>query len=561
MKKSILLTILIILLANHSELYSQSITWTEKTDTVTLPDGVKFFEGTREDPAFKGWYFEIDLDNKDIALVPYMANNGTEKISDFAARKNVYAAINGGFFGGEVSYSTLIQPGQVLAQNVSSLTRNSQSYPVIRSMFGIQEDRSMSVDWIYHFGGGLENLYRFDAPLPYNGSSDDPLPPPKKDDGEQYNNAFMGLGGGPVLVKGDSVHVSYNEEIFWGSGVGRDDPDPRTAVGYTNDRKAILMVVDGRQGDVSQGVSLPELAEIMIGLGATEALNLDGGGSSQMVIADSLINRPSGSTFQRSVATFLAVVPSDSIPEIPIVGFEQIIDTGDDSATVSEGWSETANSGYYGDTPSLITLGGDGSKTVTYNADLPGSSDYELYGWWVSSSNRSKRAAYVVLHANGRDTIRADQSTNNSQWVKLGEFEFSGTNSDKVIISNAGGDENNYVVADAIRFVAIEKEPTSVEDKYLIVPEGFKLLPSYPNPFNPNTTIKYQIPEAGKVTLKIFDVTGRLVTTLIDGTQNAGSFQYRWNAANAASGIYFLKLEYSTSVNRWTRTQKITLIK
>ncbi|WP_020402503.1 phosphodiester glycosidase family protein [Gracilimonas tropica] len=561
MKKTILFTALLIFFVNQPNLFSQSITWTEKTNTVSLPDGVKFYEGVRETPAFKGWYFEVDLKNKNIALVPYLAKGGTEKISDFASRKNVYAAINGGFFGGDVSYSTLIQPGRVLAQNVSSLTRNSQSYPVIRSMFGIREDRSMSVDWIYHFGGGLENLFKFDAPLPYSSSNTDPLPAPEKADGLKYNDPFMGVGGGPVLVKGDSVHVSYNEEIFWGSGVGRDNADPRTAVGYTDDGKAILMVVDGRQGDVSQGVSLPELAQIMIDLGATEALNLDGGGSSQMVIEDSLVNRPNGSTFQRSLATFLAIVPSDSIPEIPIVGFEQIIDTGDDSASVSEGWSESANSGYYGDTPSLITLGGDGSKTVAFNANLPQANLYELYGWWVSSFNRSKKAAYVVLHANGRDTVFADQSTDNSQWVKLGEFEFTGTNSDKVIISNTGGDVNNYIVADAIRFVAAKKEPTSNEEEYLIVPEGFKLLPSYPNPFNPNTTISYQIPEAGKISLKIFDVTGRLISTLVDGSQNPGTFQYSWNAKNMSSGIYLIKLEYATATNRWIRTQKVTLIK
>ncbi|MEQ9308390.1 MAG: phosphodiester glycosidase family protein [Balneolaceae bacterium] len=558
MKKSVLLSILTCLLFN-SFVLAQAITWTEKTETVQLPDGIRFFEGIRVSPALKGWYFEVDLNNADIALVPYLAENGTESISNFASRENVFAAINGGYFGGGISYSTLVHPGEVLAQNVPALTRSSNSYPVIRSMFGIKKDRSMSVDWIYHFGGGIDNLYQFDSPMPYTSSNDNPLPAPTKESGELYSDAFLGVGGGPVLVKGDSSKVTYNEEIFWGSGVGLSNSDPRTAAGYTNDGKAILMVIDGRQGSVSVGVSLTELAEIMISLGATEAINLDGGGSSQMVIGDSLINRPSGSTLQRSVATFLAVVPVDSIPKISSVGFEQIIDTGDALAEVSSGWAESANAGYYGNTPSLLTLGGDGSKSVTFSPDLPESNLYELYGWWVSSSNRSKKSAFIIQHEQGIDTVYADQSTDNSQWVKLGEFPFSGTNSDKVIISNIGGDVNNYVVADAIRFVGIEKQMTNNE--FETQKEAFELYPAYPNPFNPSTNISYQLPASGQVKVEVFNINGQLIKTLFNGRQGSGNYQHTWDATNISSGVYFVKVDLQTSSDLFTQVQRITLIK
>lgn len=543
-----------------SGLVAQEITWTEKTDQVAIPGGVRFFEGIRVSPAFKGWYFEVDMNNTDLALVPYLAEDGTESISHFATRKNVYAAINGGFFGGGISYSTLLQPGQVLAQNVTALTRNSKSYPVIRSMFGIKKDRSMSVDWIYHFGGGIDNLYRFDSPMEYSSSDDEPLPAPIKENGEFYADAFLGVGGGPVLVKGDTSNVAYNEEIFWGSGVGLDNADPRTAVGYTSDGKAILMVVDGRQGSVSVGVSLTELADIMISLGATEAINLDGGGSSQMVIGDSLINRPSGSTLQRSVATFLAVVDADSIPVIPAVGYEQILDTGDTlNVEVSNGWAASANAGYYGDTPSLITPGGDGSETVTFSPDLPQSNLYELFGWWVSSSNRSKNSAFIVQHEEGIDTVYADQSTNNAQWIKLGEFPFSGTDSDKVIVSNLGGDTNNYVVADAVRFVGIEEQITTTEEIEKVT--QFYLNPAYPNPFNPSTNISYQIPHSGKVKVEVFNINGQLVETLFVGDQNTGNYSLTWDASFVSSGVYFVRIDFQTQSNRYSQTQKMTLIK
>jgi len=561
MKKPLLFLLFVITTALFSNIMAQTITWTEKTEAVDLPTGVKFFEGIRESPKFKGWYLEVDLNESEIALVPYLAKNGTETITTFASRENTFATINGGYFGGGISYSSLVNPGQVLAQNISSLTRNTKSYPVIRSMFSINEDRSMSVDWIYHFGGGIDNLYSFEAPLSYNSSSDDPLAAPLKENGELFSDAFMGVGGGPVLVKGDTLNVTYNEEIFWGSGVGRDDADPRTAVGYTNDGKAILMVVDGRQGS-SIGISLPELGQLMIDLGATEAINLDGGGSSQMAIGDSLINRPSGGSFQRSVATFLAVVDKDSIPSAPVVDFEEIIDTGDEKATVSQGWVESANSGFYAETPSLIALGGDGTTSVEFKPALPDMGLYELYGWWVTSGNRALKAPYIVTHSEGVDTVYADQTINNSQWVKLGQYTFTGTESDKVIINNSGVDAARYVVADAIRFVGIEDNiGISNETELNETPSSFKLLPSYPNPFNPSTTISYQLNESGTIKLEVYDITGRKVSTLFTGFKNTGTYTHTWNADNNASGVYLIKLNMTNSVSSFTDIQKVTLIK
>ena len=117
--------------------------------------------------------------------------------------------------------------------------------------------------------------------------------------------------------------------------MGLTNRDPRTAVGYTADDRAILLVTDGRQV-ASQGFSLPEMAQVMINLGCTEAINLDGGSGSQMAVNNQLINRPGGGTYQRPVTSFLAVVPADSVPGLPVVGSEEILDTADDGVEVSE---------------------------------------------------------------------------------------------------------------------------------------------------------------------------------------------------------------------------------
>ena len=85
----------------------------------------------------------------------------------------------------------------------------------------------------------------------------------------------------------------------------------------------------------------------------------------------------------------------------------------------------------------------------------------------------------------------------------------------------------------------------------------YKLSQNYPNPFNPSTNIRYQIPSAGRVTLKIYDILGRGVKTLVNEYQTSGSYEKSFNAVNLASGIYF----YQIRVNNFVATKKMILIK
>lgn len=91
----------------------------------------------------------------------------------------------------------------------------------------------------------------------------------------------------------------------------------------------------------------------------------------------------------------------------------------------------------------------------------------------------------------------------------------------------------------------------------LNAPKEYKLSQNYPNPFNPMTTITYALPEKGKVKIVIFDVLGRVVRTLVDGTQSSGKYSVTWDAAVNTSGIYFYKLETAN----FTETKKMILVK
>ena len=108
--------------------------------------------------------------------------------------------------------------------------------------------------------------------------------------GPLWDKAVSVLGAGPTLVKDGSVYLTTKTEDF-GSDVAGGRA-PRTAIGVTKNGNILLVVVDGRQPS-SAGLSLLELAIFMQELGAVDAMNLDGGGSSEMVVGEKIVNRPS----------------------------------------------------------------------------------------------------------------------------------------------------------------------------------------------------------------------------------------------------------------------------
>lgn len=89
------------------------------------------------------------------------------------------------------------------------------------------------------------------------------------------------------------------------------------------------------------------------------------------------------------------------------------------------------------------------------------------------------------------------------------------------------------------------------------ITDVFKLSENFPNPFNPNTVISYSLALSGYASLKIYDVLGNEVATLVDGQQNQGTYSVEWNASNLSSGIYFYKLV----TDHFIETKKMNLIK
>jgi hypothetical protein len=113
---------------------------------------------------------------------------------------------------------------------------------------------------------------------------------------------------------------------------------------------------------------------------------------------------------------------------------------------------------------------------------------------------------------------------------------------------------------DTVEFMITSSDGIMVTKQFIFNysgPKEFKLEQNYPNPFNPTTTIQYQLSQNVKVTLKVYDILGSEVATLINEEQEAGYKEVKFNAVNIASGMYVYRL---TSGN-YVSTKKMMVVK
>jgi hypothetical protein len=110
----------------------------------------------------------------------------------------------------------------------------------------------------------------------------------------------------------------------------------------------------------------------------------------------------------------------------------------------------------------------------------------------------------------------------------------------------------------AFRFLdTIMNRTVRVSDNYVIQPESFSLLQNYPNPFNPTTKINWRSPVSSRQTLKVYDVLGNEVVTLVDEYKPAGSYEVDFKASNLPSGVYF----YQLKAGKYVETKKAILMR
>lgn len=194
---------------------------------------------------------------------------------------------------------------------------------------------------------------------------------------------------------------------------------------------------------------------------------------------------------------------------------------------------------------------------------VKGSSDPYLPVELTSFSAEMQGTSAVLSWKTATETnnrgFDVEKKTAGSSWQKIGFVKGAGTST--AVHSYSFTDKQPGSGTILYRLKQIDYDGTI---KYYSAAEvnnaaayKFSLSQNYPNPFNPSTNISYTVPATGKVSLKIFNILGREVATVVNGIQQAGEYKIIFNASELASGIYF----YELRCGNYTATRKMTLLK
>lgn len=147
----------------------------------------------------------------------------------------------------------------------------------------------------------------------------------------------------------------------------------------------------------------------------------------------------------------------------------------------------------------------------------------------------------------GFDVERSAINTKSQEWVKIGFVNGSGnSNSPKhYSFTNIPNGETKF----NYRLKQIDNdgkyEYSNVVSIDINAPNKFALNQNYPNPFNPSTKISYRLPIDGFVTLKVYDILGKEINTLVNGNEKAGNYEVDFDGSGLASGVYICRMSYS----------------
>ena len=272
--------------------------------TPELPTGIIILSGRNDELPLNAWAAIIDPTDPAVDLDVIVSEDldGRETLTQFSESKKARVVVNGGYFLMDKNptehVGLLYVNNRTVAPATRSIIRNNKRYYTARGALGFLDDGGIDIAWVTSRN---DSLFNFAEPLENR--------PEKPVDSFDFSIAETwevddALHAGPVLMHEGKIRVTSDEEVFFGSTI--PNIHPRTAAGYRNSGELVLLVVDGRQID-SRGVDLQELAILMRDLGCVEAINLDGGGSSAMVVDGKLLNRPAGTTGQREVMSAIAV--------------------------------------------------------------------------------------------------------------------------------------------------------------------------------------------------------------------------------------------------------------
>ena len=291
-----------------------------------LPEGLRLYRSEEQlnGKPFKAYYVEADLKNRGLQFSTDTSRNRRLKPSEFFEKAGrPWLVVNTSFFSFQTNrnLNLIINRNNILSYNIHSVRARGHdsilfSHPLV-SALGISRNRTADIAWTFT-DSSLNRVYASQLPITAPRDSFAQL---TKNRAKKYTTAVTNnnrkkqlrkwrmqtaVGGGPVLIQRGNIQITNNEEMKF-SGKAILDAHPRTGIGYTPDGKLIILVVEGRNPGVAEGATLEQLALIFQQLGCVEAMNLDGGGSTSMLINGKETIRPSDKGEQRAIPGVLMI--------------------------------------------------------------------------------------------------------------------------------------------------------------------------------------------------------------------------------------------------------------
>ncbi|MEO6584509.1 MAG: phosphodiester glycosidase family protein [Ferruginibacter sp.] len=291
------------------------LSWLEKNAAFApLPPGfnVFFTNDSLDGKPNIAWYATVPIGDRRFSFTTDTTlRRRLTPLQFYAKNKQPLLVVNGTFFSFESNQNlnVVVKDGRTLAYNVQRIKNKAGDTAAyhndrkVKGVFGISKKRKPDIAWVIADSSDrypmawqqIDSVNRNNLPNATVNFT-----------GAKKWKMKTAIGGGPVLVQQGMVAVANEaERMFAGKAIL--DKHPRTLIGYTKSNELILMVIQGRTPGIAEGATLVQAAKIMIDLGCTEALNLDGGGSSCMLINGKQTITPSDKGVQRPVPAVFIV--------------------------------------------------------------------------------------------------------------------------------------------------------------------------------------------------------------------------------------------------------------
>ena len=281
---------------------------------------------------FIAYYAEAKLKDKHLDFTTDTTNNRRITPLKFYERnQEPLLVVNCTFFSyaSNRSLNVVIKEGRMMAFNRHTIPMTGKDtfqykHP-LGSAIGIDKKRNADVAWVYTDSVKSVAYAMQRARTPYKDSSmsypyyfvsKNVIAVTSEIAARHGNDKFdshlskwkmkTAVGGGPVLLQNGEKKITNEEEVKF-TGKAINDKHPRTCMGYTNDGRLIVMVIQGRFPGIAEGVTLTQEAQLLKDLGCVEALNLDGGGSSCMLINGKETIKPSDKEGERPVPAVFVI--------------------------------------------------------------------------------------------------------------------------------------------------------------------------------------------------------------------------------------------------------------